>query len=139
MNEITDSNKNAFEWDAYRPLQWPSRGGGVCLSRGVYPRGVSAYRGVCPGGVHTPPCPLHAEVHPPWTELLTYTCENITFPRPLLRAVKMCLAKPVTCSVPSLRVFKLTYLILEHSFWSQNVCKDVFSHMRINCAQGIIQ
>ena len=51
----------------------------------------------------------------------------------------MCLVKPVICSIPSLRVFKLTYLILEHSFWSQDVRKDVFSDMRINCTQGIIQ
>ena len=29
------SNKNAFQWDAYRPLQLPS-GGGVCLG-GVQP------------------------------------------------------------------------------------------------------
>ena len=45
-------NKNAFQWDAYRPLQWPSPqglgGGGVCLEGdfclggGCLPRGVSA-------------------------------------------------------------------------------------------------
>ena len=114
-------------------------GVGMCVYLGVSTQGGCLPTGVSAQGVYTHPCPLHAEVHPPWTELLTHTCENITLTRPLLRAVKMCLAKPVTCSVPSLRVFKLTYLILEHSFWSQNVCKDVFSHMRINCAQGIIQ
>ena len=46
-------NKNAFQWDAYRPLQWPSRGRGVsawglcvCLGRG------SVYlAGVCLGGL----------------------------------------------------------------------------------------
>ena len=53
-------NKNAFQLDAYRPLQWSSDGDclpgkGVCLG-GVYlggclPRGVSAWRDVCPGGV----------------------------------------------------------------------------------------
>ena len=42
-------NKNAFQYDAYRPLQWPSRGrgstlgrGGFC-SRGVFAGGVSAW------------------------------------------------------------------------------------------------
>ena len=37
--------KNAFQYDAYRPLQWPSpgRGGGL-------PRGMSDW-----GGLH-PPC-----------------------------------------------------------------------------------
>ena len=48
------SNKNAFQWDAYRPLQWPSDWGG-CL-----PRGVSAQWGCLPGGSargdgHPPP------------------------------------------------------------------------------------
>ena len=49
-------------------------GGGVCLGGG----------GVCPGvvcggggGVHLPPCGQ------------TDTCENITFPQPLLRTVNM--------------------------------------------------
>ena len=35
-------NKNAFQWDAYRPLQFPSRGGGGL------PRGVCVC--VCPEG-----------------------------------------------------------------------------------------
>ena len=38
-----DQHKNAFQWDAYRPLQWPSLGGGGVLSawgEGVCPRGV---------------------------------------------------------------------------------------------------
>ena len=30
-------NKNAFQWDAYRPLQWPSRE--VSAHGGVHPRG----------------------------------------------------------------------------------------------------
>ena len=51
----------AFQQDAYRPLQWPSLGGGgVCLGEvsalGKYlPRGVCARGGVvCLGGPHTP-------------------------------------------------------------------------------------
>ena len=39
MKEL--KNKNAFQQDAYRPLQWPSRGG--CLPNGG---GVSAQEGV---------------------------------------------------------------------------------------------
>ena len=35
-------NKNAFQKDAYRPLQWPSLGEGVSAQEGVCPRGVSA-------------------------------------------------------------------------------------------------
>ena len=50
-------NKIAFLYDAYRPLQWPSRGRwgvwgwGVCLGGGVCLRGV-AWMGVCT----PPPC-----------------------------------------------------------------------------------
>ena len=46
--------------------------------------------GVCPGEgvsaweVYTP-CPLHAMIHPPWTEWLTDGCKNITFPQLRLR------------------------------------------------------
>ena len=42
-------------------------GGGVCPGS------------VCQGGVHLPPL---------WTEFLTHTCENITFPQLRLRTVK---------------------------------------------------
>ena len=55
------TNKNAFQWDAYRPLQW-SPVLGVC-ARGVCARGVSTQWGVCPRGVSAqgdvwpdPPC-----------------------------------------------------------------------------------
>ena len=37
-------NKNAFQYDAYRPLQWPSLEGKCVSSQGGLPRGV------CPGG-----------------------------------------------------------------------------------------
>ena len=30
-------NKNAFQYEAYRPLQWPSGGGGVVSAWGVVP------------------------------------------------------------------------------------------------------
>ena len=46
--------KNAFQEDAYRLLQWLSRGG--VSSRGCLYRGD-----VCPR--YTPPCPLHAGIH----------------------------------------------------------------------------
>ena len=54
---ILINNKNAFQWDVYRPLQWLSDGdwgclpGGVCPEEGVCPRGVSPYGDVYPGGV----------------------------------------------------------------------------------------
>ena len=72
-----NNQKNAFQWDAYRPLQLPSGGGvsaqgmGVCLG-GFLPRGC------LPRGVYTSPL---------WTEFLTHACENITFPQLLLRTV----------------------------------------------------
>ena len=43
------------------------------------------------------------------------------------------------CSIPSLEVIGWAYLVHEHSIWSKDVGKDVFSHVRINCTQGIIQ
>ena len=61
-------NKNAFQWDTYRPLQWRSRGEGVSAHRGVcwgvgclpgggvsawggyLPRGCLSRGCVCPGG-----------------------------------------------------------------------------------------
>ena len=52
-------NKNAFQWDAYRPLvdriRNIHRGGGVSAQGGVYPGGVCP-RGFCPGvcGRHPP-------------------------------------------------------------------------------------
>ena len=57
-------NKNAFQHDAYHPLQWPSRGvclggcmsvqGGVCQSRGCLLREGVCLGGVCVGGYNTP-------------------------------------------------------------------------------------
>ena len=39
-NYTTSGNKNAFQKDAYRPLQWPSDGEGWCLpGAGCLPRG----------------------------------------------------------------------------------------------------
>ena len=78
----------------YRPLQLPSRGGGVAVSarggKGRLPRGESAWRVCLPrrGGEVYTPCPLHARIHPMWTEWLTHRCKNITFPQLRLRAVK---------------------------------------------------
>ena len=62
-SRTTVHDKNAFQQDAYRPLQWPSDGGG-CL----------------PGGC------VHSTL---WTEFLTHACENITFPQLCLRTVKI--------------------------------------------------
>ena len=47
-NKILFRNKNAFQWDAYRPLVDRIL---ACTAQ----RGVSALgRGVCPGGVYLP-------------------------------------------------------------------------------------
>ena len=68
-------NKNAFQSDAYRPLQWPSggggeRGGGV----GVWSAyGVSAREGVCGGGAEV-------SARPPLNRI-TDRCQNITLPQ----------------------------------------------------------
>ena len=48
------SNKNAFQWDAYRPLQWPSDWGGVSAQGSVCTMGVSSW-GSARGGGHPPP------------------------------------------------------------------------------------
>ena len=48
-------NKNAFQWDVYRPLQWLSDGDGGCLPGGVSARGgVCPEEGVCPRGAAEP-------------------------------------------------------------------------------------
>ena len=48
----TLKKKNAFQWDAYRPLQWPpldvSNGGGVCLLGGVPSGGCAFWKGGLP-------------------------------------------------------------------------------------------
>ena len=44
-------NKNAFQLDAYRPLQWPSDWG--LSARGCLPRGCLPW-GSAQGGVHPP-------------------------------------------------------------------------------------
>ena len=91
----TSTSKHAFQWDAYRLLQWPWGGGRV----GVCPGGLSAHwgvsspgGGVCPGGgcllsgrgsathtlpnacwdTHSPPCPVHAGIQPPAQGMLGY-------------------------------------------------------------------
>ena len=93
-------NKNAFQWDAYRPQQLPSAGGGGvsargvsargCLPRGVsvlggcLPRGVSAWGvsarggGCLPGGVYPS---MHWGRHPPPVDRMTDMCKNTTFPQ----------------------------------------------------------
>ena len=78
-----------------------AQGGGVCPGRGCLPReglpaqGVCIQEGCLPGGYlpqfmlgDTPLCvsggmsaPVHAGIHPPWTEFLTHAYENITFPQ----------------------------------------------------------
>ena len=57
-----------------------------CLSGGCLPR---RGRGVCPGGVCLEVSAGGEGVHPLlWTEFLTHTCENITFPQLRLRTIK---------------------------------------------------
>ena len=43
--------------------RWGMHGRGACMAGGMHGRGMHA---------------MHA---PPWTEFLTHTCENITFPQ----------------------------------------------------------
>ena len=78
-------------------------GGGCLLGGGAYTgevsaqgvsawgcllMGMSAHGGVCLGGVYPGGC-LPGEVYTsPWTEFLTHTCENMTFPQLRLRRVK---------------------------------------------------
>ena len=59
-------NKNVFQLDAYRPLQWPS-GEGVCLGGGCLPGGIHPLLPTACWGTH------HL---PRWTESLTHTCET---------------------------------------------------------------
>ena len=84
-------NKNAFQWDAYCPVQWPSDGGGGLSSDGCLPRGD-----VCPGrvsgfwvsaqGVYTPRTQRQT---PPPVNRITDRCQSITFPQLLWRTVKI--------------------------------------------------
>ena len=107
---VTSINRNAFQYYVYRLLQWPSWGSGVstrgclwqclprgCLTRGCLPRGCLLWSvcpgGVCPGGVYPggvyPGGCITAcnGADPLWTEFLTLTCENITFPQLLFRMI----------------------------------------------------
>ena len=65
----TDANKNAFQWDAHRPLFPIGEGvgvyfqGGLCLGGGF----------LCPGGL------CHGDPLPPCRQ--TDICENITLPQ----------------------------------------------------------
>ena len=88
INITTNKNifsKNAFQQDAYRPLQWlPYRGGlpggvchrSMCLPRGCLPRRVFMPRGCLPKGACLPggynPMDKILDTH-------TLTCENIAF------------------------------------------------------------
>ena len=78
-------NKNAFQQDAYRSLQWPSSvgGGGVC------PRGVC--QGACtPPWTKTQTPPIACwDTHPPPVNRMTDRGKNITFPQLRLQAVKI--------------------------------------------------
>ena len=61
--------------------RWDVCRGGVCL--------VGVYLCVWGGGGREGGVSAHVGVHPLWTEFLTHTCENITFPQLLLRTVKI--------------------------------------------------
>ena len=72
---------------ASRSIRWQEGcacPGGVHAQEGVHAwghaQGACIPGGACLGGVHATHAPL-------WTEFLTHTCENITFPQLLLRAV----------------------------------------------------
>ena len=73
-------NKNAFQYDEYRPLHWASQMGVVCP--GCLPRGVSSQEGVClPGEVCIPTStgwgvstPVHAGIHPHPVDRILDTC-----------------------------------------------------------------
>ena len=93
--------KNAFQEDAYRPLQWPFRGGGCLpIGGGSAQKGGVSLAGVCPGDV----CPSGSAQEgegvsaqrggfcpggctPPSVDRMTDACENITFLQLLLRKV----------------------------------------------------
>ena len=81
-NNKSTSNKNTFQWDAYRPLQWSSMRGDVCVWGAVCVQGCACVLGVYtpgPRGRHPPdpetdnpldpeadpPAPLHAVIHTP--------------------------------------------------------------------------
>ena len=71
--------KNAFQWDAYRPLidHIPA----CTVAGGGYPPGGCTCPGGVPSkGVYLPGGRVPAQVLPPmWTEWLTDRCKNITF------------------------------------------------------------
>ena len=80
--DVLQKNKNAFQQDAYRSLQWPVAGAGGCLPREGVCLGGCLLRGGCLPDGCTPPFPL-------WTKFLTHACENITFLQLRLRTVKI--------------------------------------------------
>ena len=77
-------NKNAFQWEAYRSLQWPLGGGAGVCPEGVSAQGVSAQGDCLPsmhlggGGVCLPQCILG---YTPSPNRITDACENITLPQ----------------------------------------------------------
>ena len=97
-----NANKNAFQWDAYRPLVncmlQSANGGGIVCSWGGVPGGLPGLGGVCSGGVPGPGCVPGLEGCLVWGSLLpggmgipacteadipppcgqTDACENIT-------------------------------------------------------------
>ena len=98
-NFLFKKHKNAFQWDAYRPLvdrilQYLRGGGGVCPG-GVY-QGVSAggVGGVCPGGV----C-LGGWQTPPWPEADTPLVDRQTLWKHNLRKLRLRAVKWWTTNV----------------------------------------
>ena len=75
-----------------RTVRCSCRRGGCLSMGGVCPGAVGLGEGGCDQGCLTGvsargggpgvSASVHAGIHPPWTEFLTYACENITFPQP---------------------------------------------------------
>ena len=85
-----------------------------CLPRGCLPRMVSAW-GVSKYA-HRQTSPWPQRQTPPslmWTEFLTHTCENVTFPQLCLRTVKITNLVNFTSDKKILVQINLTYLIFK--------------------------
>ena len=137
------TNKNAFQQDAYRPLQWPSVwgecvcAGGVPKEGGDWPgRGVTGQGCVWPGGVCLGECMCLLRgvcqgcvsgqrgvsgwgCTPPCGH--TDTSENITFPQLLLRTV-IRVHRDILSSLQTVPKRVSSWLFLENNMFQSIMC-----------------